>query len=147
LIEEFMKKYSAFSADLGKLSTERQLITNLRPIALPRFPAILQIRSNLSSTKYSLELIYILWDKPAATFQSSTFNGVKMPNIPVGTTFATKKPPVFLNFSTTRAAQGGRNSTTVDGQSKTYQIEAVRGSKDENLLAASVRNIELKYVL
>lgn len=92
LIEEFMEKYSAFSADFGNLSMERQLIMNLRPIALPRFPAILQIGSKLPSTQYSLELNYILWDKLAATFRSSTFNGVKIPNIPVGTTFATTFP-------------------------------------------------------
>ena len=92
LITEFMDKFNAFKTDLLDMSSEQQLIFNLRPISLPRFPSILQIGSKMPSMQYSSELNGLLWDKLAATFPSVTFNGVKIPNIPSGLAFADTFP-------------------------------------------------------
>lgn len=92
LITEFMDKFNAFKTDLLDMSSEQQLIFNLRPISLPRFPSILQIGSKMPSMQYSSELNGLLWDKLAATFPSATFNGVKIPNIPSGLAFADTFP-------------------------------------------------------
>lgn len=89
LISKFLDRYNAFEADLLESSSERQLIFERRPIYLPRFPQILQIGSKMPSAQYSLELNHILWDKLTAVFPSPTFNGVSIPNIPIGQTFAT----------------------------------------------------------
>ena len=92
LIAEFRGRYDVFKADLLTMDIEMQSLFNLRPISLPRFPSILQIGSKFPSMTYSLELNYLLWDKLAATFPSSTFNGVKIPNIPSGSSFAVAFP-------------------------------------------------------
>ena len=89
LISEFMGRYNSFKADLLTMDIDMQKIFNLRPISLPQFPSILQIGSKLSSIQYSLELNNLLWDKLAAAFPWPTFNGVTIPNIPSGQTFAT----------------------------------------------------------
>ena len=44
------------------------------------------------SVPYSTELNLLLWDKLAATFTSPTFNGVAIPNLPQGMTFAAHIP-------------------------------------------------------
>ena len=87
LTTEFMSKYNAFKTDLLDLSPDQELIFNLRPISLPRFPNILQIGSKMPSMQYSSELNGLLWDKLALVFPSPTFNGVKIPNIPSGLAF------------------------------------------------------------
>ena len=92
LITEFLSSYNTFKDDLLNSSLSEQLIFELRPISLPRFPSILQIGSKKPSAQYSSELNKLLWDKLSATFSSSTFNGVKIPNIPPGSTFAATFP-------------------------------------------------------
>lgn len=92
LMMEFMDSYNTFKADLVNSSSELQLVFALRPISLPRFPNILQIGSKIPSTQYSLELNHLLWDKLDAAFPYSTYNGVKIPNIPTGLTFAAAFP-------------------------------------------------------
>jgi hypothetical protein len=87
LISKFMDNYNTFKADLD-LRPMTLPKFDLRPISLPRFPHILQIGSKKPSMKYSLELNEFLWDKLSAAFPYSTFNGVKIPNIPAGSTFA-----------------------------------------------------------
>jgi hypothetical protein len=88
LISKFTSRYQAFKEDLLNMSAERQLLFNLRPISLPRFPSILQIGSKVPSIQYSYELNVILWDKLNTMFPNPTFNGVSIPNIPTGSTFA-----------------------------------------------------------
>lgn len=88
MITVFLSNYNTFKADLLDLSHEKQQFFNLKPISLPRFPSILQIGSKKPSLQYSVELKNLLWDKLNATFSSSTFNGVKIPNVPSGSTFA-----------------------------------------------------------
>ena len=92
LMAEFKGRYNVFKADLLTVDIEMQSLFNLRPISLPRFPSILQIGSKFPSISYSLELNHLLWDKLAATFPSPTFNGVKIPHIPSGSTFAVAFP-------------------------------------------------------
>ena len=92
MVTEFMSRYETFKNDVASLSPEQQGLFNLRPISLPRFPSILQIGSKKPSIKYSLELNNLLWDKLVYAFPSATFNGVKIPNIPSGQTFATTFP-------------------------------------------------------
>lgn len=91
LISQFMDRYNSFKADLDLRPLTLPKF-DLRPISLPRFPGILQIGSKMPSMQYSLELNEYLWDKLAARFQSLTFNGVKIPNIPYGFTFADTFP-------------------------------------------------------
>lgn len=92
LTAKFMDSYNSFKTDLLDNNSERQLIFELRPISLPRFPNILQIGSKMPSIQLSLGLSNIIWDKLAAVFTSPTFNGVKIPNIPIGNTFADTFP-------------------------------------------------------
>lgn len=92
LINEFMSRYEAFKEDLLGMIPEMQLTFELRPISLPRFPSILQIGSKLPSFQYSLELNLMLWDKLNIAFPYPTFNGVKIPNLPSGFTFAMTFP-------------------------------------------------------
>jgi hypothetical protein len=92
LLTAFTTSYDAFKIDLLNGSSERQELFNLRPISLPRFPSLLQIGSKKPATQYSPELKQKLWDKLNVAFPSATFNGVKIPNIPIGATFATTFP-------------------------------------------------------
>jgi hypothetical protein len=92
LVSQFSDKYDSFKSDILNGSLERQELFNLRPISLPRFPSILQIGSRKPSVQYSQKLKAKLWNKLALSFPSTTFNGVKIPNIPVGETFATTFP-------------------------------------------------------
>jgi hypothetical protein len=92
LLAEFKTSYDTFKADLLGGSLEQQELFKLRPISLPRFPNILQIGSKKPAMQYSLELKQKLWDKLAAAFPSATFNGVKIPSIPIGATFAATFP-------------------------------------------------------
>lgn len=92
LVTEFMDRYETFKDDISSLSDEQRGLFNLRPISLPRFPNILQIGSKKPSMQYSLELNNLLWDKLSIAFPSATFNGVKIPNIPSGQTFASTFP-------------------------------------------------------
>ena len=92
LATEFINKYNAFTTDLLNFTPEQQLIFNLRPVSLPQFSNILQIGSKIPSIQYSVELKNILWDKLDAAFPSLTYNGVKIPNIPSGQTFAATFP-------------------------------------------------------
>ena len=102
LIGEFMGRYDIFKADIMELSLELQNLFNLRPISLPQFPNILQIGSKRPSTQYSLKLNNILWDKLSTTFPYPTFNGVKIPNLPSGLTFAATFPRgIFPGENTT----------------------------------------------
>ena len=88
MMEEFVRRYDTFKADLSTLTPEKQTLFNLRPVSLPRFPSILQLGSRLPSAQFSPEISNLLWDKLSATFPSPTFNGVKLPHIPSGLTFA-----------------------------------------------------------
>jgi hypothetical protein len=92
LIAEFMSRYELFKADLLNMSPDMQLAFNLRPISMPRFPSILQIGSKIPSIQYSMDLNLMLWDKLNAAFPHPTFNGVKIPNVPSGLTFAATFP-------------------------------------------------------
>ena len=92
LINEFMERYNAFKTDLLSMTPDKVLLFEARPISLPRFPSILQIGSKKPSIQYSLELNHMLWDKLNAAFPNPTFNGVKIPNIPAGSTFAATFP-------------------------------------------------------
>jgi hypothetical protein len=88
MINEFKSRYQAFNTDLQNMSDEKRSIFKARPISLPRFPSILQIGSKVPSIQYSFELNAILWDKLNTVFPNPTFNGVSIPNIPPGSTFA-----------------------------------------------------------
>jgi hypothetical protein len=92
LIAEFMSRYELFKADLLNMSPDMQLAFNLRPISMPRFPSILQIGSKIPSIQYSMDLNLMLWDKLNVAFPHPTFNGVKIPNVPSGLTFAATFP-------------------------------------------------------
>lgn len=92
LISQFSDEHNAFKNDILNGSLEQQELFNLRPISLPRFPSILQIGSKKPSVQYSSKLKAILWEKLALSFPSTTFNGVKIPNIPLGETFSTAFP-------------------------------------------------------
>lgn len=87
LVGKFMDIYNTFKSDLDIRSSSLPDF-DLRPISLPRFPHILQIGSKKPSIQYSLKMNTFLWDKLAATFPKPTFNGVKIPNVPSGLTFA-----------------------------------------------------------
>ena len=92
LTAKFMESYNSFKTDLLDYSSERQLIFELKPTSLPQFPNILQIGSKKPSIQLSLGMSNIIWDKLAAAFTSPTFNGVNIPNIPIGQTFADTVP-------------------------------------------------------
>lgn len=91
LILQFMDFYNTFKEDLDLRPTSLPRF-DLRPVKLAQFPQLLQIGSKMPTMHYSLELSTFLWDKLAATFSSPTFNGVKIPNIPGGLTFAAAFP-------------------------------------------------------
>ena len=101
-ISDFISLYDTFKADLLSLSAERKLLFEARPISLSKFPTILQIGSKKPSVLHSLRLNEILWDKLHASFPQSTFNGVKIPNLPSGLTFAATFPRgIFPGENTT----------------------------------------------
>lgn len=89
LLHEFNDTYNGFKMDISSGTSD---LFDLRPINLPRFSSILQIGSKHPSVQYSLELKKKLWQKLNATFTSSTFNGVKIPGLDLGETFADKYP-------------------------------------------------------
>lgn len=91
LISKFLDSYSTFKADLD-LRPITLPSFDLRPRYLSQFPSLLQIGSKIPSMQHSLELNNLLWDKLAETFPSPTFNGVKIPNIPFGLSFAEAFP-------------------------------------------------------
>lgn len=88
LVDEFRSSYDAFKTDLLSATPEQLDLFNLRPISLPRFPNILQIGSKKPAIQYSPELKEKLLNKLVEAFPSDMFNGVKIPNIPIGETFA-----------------------------------------------------------
>lgn len=106
LVSEFLDRYSTFNADLDLRPISLPSF-DLRPRFLPQFPSLLQIGSKIPSIQYYSKLNNLLWDKLAGTFLSHTFNGVKIPNIPNGQTFAATFPRgkfpgmIFAHFVST----------------------------------------------
>ena len=92
LINEFKDYYNKFKSDIISGDSEYQELIALKPISLPRFSNILQIGSKLPSVQYSPDLKGKLWDKLVLKFPSSTYNGVKIPNLPLGESFAVAFP-------------------------------------------------------
>lgn len=103
-MSNFTSIYGAFKTDLLGMSPDRRVLFEARPISLSKYPTFLQIGSRKPSVLHSLKLNEILWDKLHATFPYSTFNGVKIPNLPSGSTFAATFPrgifPSKHNFCT-----------------------------------------------
>lgn len=91
-ITEFMSRYESFRADIQNMSLDRRRLFEARPTTLPRFPSFLQIGSKIPSIQYSSELNEMLWDKLNTAFPNPTFNGVKIANVPSGSTFAATFP-------------------------------------------------------
>lgn len=89
VIAEFNDTFYAFETDI---SSGTNALFDLRPINLPQFSSLLQIGSKHPSVQYSPELKGKLWDRLSTTFTSSTFNGVKIPNLDLGQTFSTAYP-------------------------------------------------------
>ncbi len=92
LLEEFKDYYNKFKSDLISGSLEYQELIALKPITLPRFSNLLQIGSRLPSVQYSPDLKGMIWDKLVEKFPSSTYNGVKIPNLPLGESFSVAFP-------------------------------------------------------
>lgn len=92
MFEEFKSYYDDFKSDILSGGSEYQALVNLKPISLPRFSGLLQLGSKLPSVQYSPQLTKLLWDKLQTTFSSTTYNGVKIPDIPLGETFKMAYP-------------------------------------------------------
>jgi hypothetical protein len=90
-ITEFTEYYEIFKADLLLGTQDQQDLFNLRPMTL-KFPSLLQLGSKRASDQYSPQLRGKLYDKLAEAFPSATFNGVKIPNLPLGQSFSETFP-------------------------------------------------------
>lgn len=90
-ITEFTEYYEIFKDDLLLGTQDQQDLFNLRPMTL-KFPSLLQLGSKRASDQYSPQLRGKLYDKLAEAFPSATFNGVKIPNLPLGQSFSETFP-------------------------------------------------------
>jgi hypothetical protein len=76
---------------MSSLSLESRELISLRPRSLAsRYPTLLQLGSKKASVAFSSDLKVLLWDKLVARFPYPTYNGVKIPGLPIGQTFDSK---------------------------------------------------------
>ena len=91
-IDEFLEYYDELKEDIAAIDPDLQALIQLKPKSLARFPAMLQLGSKKPSEQYGLPLRILLWNKLNAAFPDSMFNGVKIPELSIGKSFAEEFP-------------------------------------------------------
>ena len=91
LLSRFKEYIRLFADDMTSLSEERTELTSLRPRSLvSKYPALLKLGSKKASVAYSSELKGLLWDKLVEKFPYPTYNGVRIPGLPIDQNFREK---------------------------------------------------------
>ena len=84
LLDEFLNFYHELRSDLLNLETEVQLLVDLKPKSLSKFPDLMQLGSNVPATQFSPNFIAQLWSTLTTKFPEPTYNGVRIPGLPNG---------------------------------------------------------------
>jgi hypothetical protein len=93
VVELFLPHIAVAFGFAPSFSDLKALSFSLDMLFMPDFGADLSIKMLGSlKSKFTLERNLMLWDKLNAAFPNPTFNGVDIPNVPTGRTFAIAFP-------------------------------------------------------
>lgn len=93
IVEGFMAFYDEFRMDAVGGDPELQELNEFKTFgAFSRFPALLELGSKNPAEQYPPDLQSLLWDKLVEEFPRSNYNGAKIPNLPLGSTFQETYP-------------------------------------------------------